>query len=193
MLRASDLKKGSLIGIRGVPYVLENLSVSTPSARGAASMYHLRFRNLITKAKLDTSCKGDEAFDEINFERRAVQYLYREGDQLTFMDTEDYSQFTLAQDAIEEQLVFLIEDMEGIYALLVDGQILTIEMPPKVVLEIVTCDPAMKSASATARTKSATCQTGLELQIPEYLEAGEKIVVDTSTGTFMSRATTSKF
>jgi len=193
MLKACDLKKGSLVGINGLPHVLENLSVSTPSARGAASIYHFRFRNLITKAKQDVSCKGDEPFADIDFERRPIQYLYKEVDLYTFMDTEDYSQFTLQQDTIEEQLAFIVEDMEGLFALVSDGKVLTIEVPQKVVLKIESCDPVMKGASVTARTKPAKCQTGLVVQVPEYLEAGESILVDTATGTYLSRATVSKF
>ncbi|HNX33695.1 MAG TPA: elongation factor P-like protein YeiP [Kiritimatiellia bacterium] len=193
MLKACDLKKGSLVGINGLPHVLENLSVSTPSARGAASIYHFRFRNLITKAKQDVSCKGDEPFADIDFERRPVQYLYKEVDLYTFMDTEDYSQFTLQQDTIEEQLAFIVEDMEGLFALVSDGKVLTIEVPQKVVLKIESCDPVMKGASVTARTKPAKCQTGLVVQVPEYLETGESILVDTATGTYLSRATVSKF
>jgi len=192
MTKACDLKKGSLVGIRGLPHVLENLSITTPSARGAASIYHFRFRNLITKAKQDVSCKGEEPFDDIDFERRPVQYLYREDDLYTFMDTEDFSQFTLPASAIEEQLDYLVEDMEGIAALISDGKILTIEVPHKVVLTIESCDPVMKGASVTARTKPAKCQTGLVVQVPEYLEAGEAIIVDTTTGTYLSRATTAK-
>ncbi len=192
MTKACDLKKGSLVGIRGLPHVLENLSITTPSARGAASIYHFRFRNLITKAKQDISCKGEESFDDIDFERRPVQYLYREDDLYTFMDTEDFSQFTLPASAIEEQLDYLVEDMEGIAALISDGKILTIEVPHKVVLTIESCDPVMKGASVTARTKPAKCQTGLVVQVPEYLEAGEAIIVDTTTGTYLSRATTAK-
>lgn len=193
MLKACDLKKGSLVGINGLPHVLENLSVSTPSARGAASIYHFRFRNLITKAKQDVSCKGDEPFADIDFERRPIQYLYKEVDLYTFMDTEDYSQFTLQQDAIEEQLAFIVEDMEGLFALVSDGKVLTIEVPQKVVLKIESCDPVMKGASVTARTKPAKCQTGLVVQVPEYLETGESILVDTATSTYLSRATVSKF
>jgi len=192
MTKACDLKKGSLVGIRGLPHVLENLSITTPSARGAASIYHFRFRNLITKAKQDISCKGEEPFDDIDFERRPVQYLYREDDLYTFMDTEDFSQFTLPASAIEEQLDYLVEDMEGIAALISDGKILTIEVPHKVVLTIESCDQVMKGASVTARTKPAKCQTGLVVQVPEYLEAGEAIIVDTTTGTYLSRATTAK-
>ena len=193
MQKACDLKRGSLVGIRSLPHVLENLSVSTPSARGAASVYHFRFRNLVTKAKQDISCKGDEPFEDIDFERRAVQYLYKEADLHTFMDTEDFSQFTIQQDTIEEQLNYLVEDMEGIFALISDGKVLTVEVPQKVVLKIASCDPVMKGATVTARTKPATCQTGLVVQVPEYMESGETIIVDTATGTYLSRATASKF
>ncbi len=193
MLKACDLKKGSLVGLRGLPHVLESLSVTTPSARGAASIYHFRFRNLVTKAKQDVSCKGEEPFDDIDFERRPVQYLYREADLHTFMDTEDFSQFTLPATAIEEQLDYLVEDMEGLFALISDGKVLTIEVPQKVVLTIASCDPVMKGASVTARSKPAKCQTGLVVQVPEYLEAGEAIIVDTATGTSLSRASAAKF
>jgi len=193
MAKACDLKKGNLIGINGLPHVVESLSVTSPSARGASSIYRFRFRNLVNKSKQDVSCKGDEPFADIDFERRPIQYLYKEADLYTFMDNDDFSQFTLPKDMIEDQLLYLVEDMEGLFALMSDGKVLTIEVPQKVVLTIVTCDPVMKGASVTARTKPATCQTGLVVQIPEYMEPGETIIVDTATGTYLSRANVSKF
>ncbi len=193
MAKACDLKKGNLVGINGLPHVVEALSISTPSARGASSIYRFRFRNLVTKSKQDVSCKGEEPFADIDFERRPIQFLYREADLYTFMDNEDFSQFTLQQDMIEEQLPYLVEDMEGLFALMSDGKVLTIDVPQKVVLKIETCDPVMKGASVTARSKTAKCQTGLVVQVPEYLEAGEAILIDTATGTYLSRANVSKF
>lgn len=193
MVKACELRKGSLVGLNGLPHVLEDLSVSTPSARGAASIYHFRFRNLISKAKHDVSCKGDEPFVEIDFERRPIQYLFKEADLYTFMDSENFSQFALTQDSIAEQLAYIVEDMEGLLALVADGKVLTIAVPQKVVLKIETCDPVMKGASVTARNKPATCQTGLVVQVPEYLEAGESILIDTATGSYLSRANVAKF
>jgi len=193
MAKACDLKKGSIVGINGLPHVVEALTVTTPSARGASSIYRFRFRNLVSKSKQDISCKGDEPFADIDFERRPIQYLYKEADLYTFMDNEDFSQFSLPQDVIEDQLLYLVEDMEGLFALMSDGRILTVEVPQKVVLKIDSCDPVMKGASVTARTKPAKCQTGLVVQVPEYLEAGEMIIVDTATATFLSRANVSKF
>jgi elongation factor P len=105
------------------------------------------------------------------------------------MDAEDFSQFSLSQDLIEEQIPFLIEEMEGLFALISEGKVLTVELPQKVALRIAACDPVMKGASVTSRSKPATCDTGLVVQVPEYLEAGETILVDTATGAYLSRAT----
>ena len=168
--------------------MLEELRVSTPSARGASSLYHLRFRNLLTKAKIDHTVKGEEPYPPIDFEKRPVQYLYKERDEYTFMDVEDFSQFILMEEDVAEQAPYLVEDMEDIFALVSDGKTLAIELPPVVELTVAECDPSARGASATARTKNAVLQTGLHLQVPDYIEPGEVVRVDTRTGRFMSRA-----
>lgn len=189
MIKACELTRSSIVGINGAPYVVEELKVSTPSARGAASIFRFRFRNLITKAKLDQSCHGDDKFEEVDFERRPVQYLYKEpGGIYTFMDQEDYSQFSLNEDELGEQTGFLVEDMEGILSLIVDGKPAAIELPPSVNLKIAECEPTMKGQTVTARTKSAVLETGLSIQVPEYMTAGEVVRVDTRTGEFSGRA-----
>ncbi len=107
---------------------------------------------------------------------------------ITFMDSEDYSQYTLNTDVLEEQLGYITEDLEGMIALLVDGEIVGIEIPQTVILEITDTAPELKGASATARTKPATLSTGLEIQVPEYLKTGERIRVNTANAKFLSRA-----
>lgn len=104
------------------------------------------------------------------------------------MDTETYEQYTLPDDSIEEELPFLSEGLEGVKALISDGQILGIELPATVILEITECSPGMKAASSSARTKPATLSTGLIVQVPEYLTTGENIKVNTETREYMSRA-----
>ena len=188
MVKACDLKRNDLVGFRGAPHLVEDLKVSTPSARGAATLYRFRFRNLVTKAKLDLTCKGDDPLDEIAFEKRPVQFLFAQQDVYTFMDDENYSQFTLLRCEIEEQADFLVENLEGLQALVADDRILTIELPASVTLTITACDPVLKGASATGRFKPATLQTGLVVQVPEYLTPGEKIRVDTRTRKFVQRA-----
>jgi elongation factor P len=189
MAKACDLARNSIVAINGAPYVVEELKVSTPSARGAASIFRFRFRNLITKAKLDQACHGDDKFDELDFEKRQVQFLYKEqGGAYAFMDTEDYSQFSLTADELGDQVYYLVEDMEDIKALIVNGSPVAIELPPNVVLEIADCEPTMKGQTVTARTKTATLSTGMSVQVPEYITPGEKVKIDTKTGAFLGRA-----
>lgn len=188
MPRASELKTGSIVEIKGAPHVVDRIQIQTPSARGGASLYKLRFRNLADRHKVDHSCKGDEMFKDISFQRREVQYLYKTHDEHTFMDLAEYTQFTLRVEELGDAVNYLHEDMEGIFAMIADGKVLGVEVPPVVELEIIACDPSIKGASATARTKPATLSSGLVVQIPEYLAPHETIRVDSKTAKFLGRA-----
>lgn len=188
MPKASDLKKGDIVAIERQPHQVEQLSISTPSARGASSLYHIRFRNLSTKNKLDRTCKGDDAFDPCEFSKQPVQFSYRQDDAITFMNTEDFSEVVLNESDIAEELQFITDDMEGIQLLVADSRVIGLELPPVTELEITECDPSIRGASATARTKTALVSTGYSLQVPEYLEQGEVIRVDTRSGEFLGRA-----
>lgn len=188
MPKACDMKRNSIVAISGVPHVVEELKISTPSARGSASLYHFRFRNLSTKAKLDKTCKGDEMFADCSFSKKEIQFSYSQGDMYTFMVLDDYSEITFNVDDIRDELQYITEDMEGIQALTSDDKTLGIELPPVAELVIEECDPSMRGASATARTKPAKVSTGLIVQVPEYLAPGETIKVDTRTGAFLGRA-----
>jgi len=104
------------------------------------------------------------------------------------MDVEDYSEIAFNAEDISEELQYITEDMEGMQALISDGKTLGLELPPVATLEITACDPSMRGASATARTKPATLTTGLIVQVPEYLSPGEMIRVDTKTAAFLGRS-----
>lgn len=188
MPKAADVKRGNLVEINGHYMLVQQIDVSSPTARGAKTLYRIRFNKLPGGGKYEESFTGDDMIKDALLERRKVSYLYKEDDLYTFMDSEDYSQYMLNADAIEAQLPYLMDGMDNIMALLVDGEILTIEMPATVVMEIVETVPGMKAASATGRTKPARFATGLELQVPEYLEAGEQVKINTETGKFLSRA-----
>lgn len=188
MIKACDLKKQSVIDIDGTPHIIQNITSQSPTARGGTTIYKVRFRNVATKTKVDMTFRGDDALQEASFDTKQVQYLYQDGDRHTFMDLENYEQFELFKEDIEECLPFLVEDMEGITALVSDGKVLTLRMPDTIDLEITECPPAMKGASATSRTKPATLSTGLVVQVPEYIEPGETIRVDTRERKYLSRA-----
>lgn len=187
MPKASELKKGQVVEIDGEPWSVKQVESKSPSSRGASTLYKVRFFHVKTKQKRDESFKGEDFLRDADCQRLAVQYSYREGDTYTFMNMEDYSQYSLNSADLEGQCDYLVEGLEDIYALLLDGEIAGIELPQFVEMEITETDPSIKGASATGRTKPATLSTGLVIQVPEYLESGEKIKVTTATGKFSTR------
>ena len=188
MPKASELKRGDVVQIDGVPHVVKHLEAKSPSARGAATLYKVRFDNLVTGQKRDESLKGDDFMAEADCERVQVLFSYIDGDLYVFMNTEDYSQYMLSKETLEGQLEYLSDGLDGITALLVEGNIVAIDLPQSVILEIVETAPAIKGASASARSKPATLATGLIVQVPEYIEQGEQVKVNTTNAKFMARA-----
>ncbi|MBN2545964.1 MAG: elongation factor P [Spirochaetes bacterium] len=187
MIKASELKIGSTVSINGQPHIVTNLEVKTPSARGAATLYKLRFKNLITGQNINNSLEGDDKFDVIECERKTLQFLYKDNDFANFMDMESYLQFTLPVKDMEEELLFLVDGMENITGLVTEEKLLSVQLPSTVSLKIVDCPPEMRSASASARTKPATLETGLVVQVPDYIANGISIIVNTETKQFVSR------
>lgn len=188
MAKASDLKRGMVVDIDGVPHVVKHVDVKSPSSRGGATLYKTRFTNMKTGLKVEVNFKGDDPIKEAELVRAKVQYSYKEDDNYVFMNSEDYTQYTLNAEDLDGQIGYLSESLEGIIAFLIDDEPIGIELPSSVVLEIVETPPAIKNSGATARTKTARLSTGLEVQVPEYLENGEMIKVNTETGKFSSRA-----
>ena len=188
MAKASDLKRGMVIDINGVPHVVKHVDAKSPSSRGASTLYKIRFTNLKTGQKLDESLKGDDFFKDADLIRAKVQFSYVDGDQYIFMNMDDYTQYSLSRDDLDDQVDYLTEGLEGIIALLIDDAVLGIELPSSVILAIVETAPFIKGATASGRTKTARLTTGVEVQVPEYLETDELIKVNTESGKFMSRA-----
>ena len=187
-MQAKQIKSGAVVTINDAPHIIENVAKHTPSARGASTIYKIRARNLLTQQKTDVTGKGEDNFDQPDFQTREMQYMYQDGTDFAFMDLESYDQYSLDPSLIGDDSAYLIEDMEGIFALVLEERVVGIRVPDAVEQKLVQCDPAIKGASATARTKPATTQTGLEIQVPEYMENGEVVRIDTRTGKFLGRA-----
>ncbi len=188
MPKASELKKGEVVLIEGTPHMVRHLETKSPSARGAATLYKVRFENLIRGGKRDESLKGDDFFAEADYARVPVLFSYIDGEQYVFMNTEDYTQYFLGTDSLVDEIPYLVDGLEGILAILVEDRIVSVEVPQSVIMEIVETSPGIKGASASARTKPASMSTGLIVQVPEYIEQGERIKVNTTNARFMSRA-----
>lgn len=186
-MRANELKRGHVVEIDGSIYVVKEVQVKSPSSRSGNTLYKVEYRNVVTKQKFEQTYRGEDLVQEVEFTRRPVQLLYRESASCTFMDKESYEQYTFDNEAIEAELPYLVDGLDGIHALVANGTLLGIELPATVEMDIVECAPGIKGASASARTKPATLTTGLVVQVPEYLAPGERIKVNTATGEFMSR------
>jgi elongation factor P len=188
MPKACDLKKGHVVEINEDAYIVKDIDVRSPSARGAVTLYKVRFNNIRTKQKFEETYKGNDMLIDVALIKRSVQYLYPDGALHVFMDSQEYSQYMIEADAIQDELVWITDGMEGLVGLIIDDNMVALEIPISLVFEIMETAPGIKGASATARTKPATLSNGVEIQIPEYLEPGEMVKVNTETKKFMSRA-----
>jgi len=186
--KANELKQGTAIEINGEPYVVKTIEVRNPTSRGATTLYKIRFTHMKTRQKLDETFKSDDMLKAADCSRCNVQYSYQDGDTYYFMNTETYEQYSLSAEDLEGQTDYLTDGLDGIIMLLMDDAALGIQLPTTITLQVVETPPAMKGASATNRTKPAKLTTGLEVQVPEYIETGEMIKVNTETGKFSSRA-----
>lgn len=185
---AKEMKPGSVVVDNEIPVIIEGVSVQSPSARGAATLYKFKARNLLTKQKVDLTLKGTDNLPEADFRKRVVKMMYKDTDDLHLMDQEDFNQYSIALADCEEQLKYLTEELEGVYALIYQDECVGLQLPTSVELNIAQCDPAIKGNSVTARTKPAELETGLTVQVPEYIKQDDRIRVDTRTGEFLSRA-----
>ncbi len=185
---AKEIKRGAIVTYHDAPCLIESVTVQSPSARGAATLYKFRGRNLISKQKTDFTLKGTEVVNPANFSRHPAQFMYSDPTHLHFLDLTTYEQHDFPVGDLTDEVPYLTESLEGIQVLIFEEQVVGIQLPVAVELTVTHCDPGTRGNSATGRTKPATLETGLVVQVPEYLEQGVRIKVDTRTGEFLSRA-----
>ena len=188
MVPAKDFKRRMVVEIDGTPHMIEQIQVQTPSARGAATLYKVKARNLKTQNRVEKTYRGTDSLSESSFERRPVQFLYRDSDALYFMDSENFNQFSISLEELRDQVPFMTENMDGVQAMVVNDEVITIELPDTVELPIVDTTPGVRGNSATGRTKPAKLSTGFVVQVPEHLDQGTVVRVDTRTGEYLGRA-----
>lgn len=187
MISTSDFKRGLVIQVDGAPCLILDVAFQSPTARGANTMVKTRYRNLLTGQVLDKTFRSGDKLDEADFERHKGQYLYADGDRGIFMDLETYDQFELEPEGFALIGPYLKEGTEVILGLF-QGRMISVDPPQVVELIVTETVPVMKNATATAQTKEAVLETGLKLQVPPYLEVGDRIKVDTRDCRFVSRA-----
>jgi len=187
MATTADLKRNLVILIDRAPCLVLDVVNQTPSARGGNTLVKTKYRNLLTGQILEKSFKGGDRVDVADFEKRKGQFLYVDGDQGVFMDLTSFEQHEIGGELFEDIRGYLLEGSE-VQLGLFEEKVVSVEVPMTVELKVVETAPAIKHATATAQSKEAVLETGLRLQVPAYLEAGETVKVDTREGRFISRA-----
>lgn len=187
-MKAHELKRGNVVEYNGVTYSVRGVERSAPTGRGGNTTYRFALYSVPGGSKLDLSLRADDDLPEVDLTRRTATFSYREGDNFMFMDAEDYTQYLLGPDTVGELAGYITDGLEDCQVMIKDETPISLALPQHVVLEVVETAPELKGATATKRPKPAILNTGIEIQVPEYIVTGEKIRVSTETGEFAGRA-----
>ena len=185
MINVNDIKNGMTIMIDGQIYqVVEFLHVKP--GKGSAFM-KTKLRNMRTGGIVEKTFNTNVKFEKANINKQNVQYLYNTGDTYFFMNMDNYEQLELSAEQIGDNKNFLIENM-NVYVIIYEGELLGIDLPDKVELEVTETEPAVRGNTTNNALKDATLETGLVVKVPMFIEQGEKILVTTADGKYSSRA-----
>lgn len=185
MIYASDFRKGRTFQINGEPHVVLDFMHVKPG-KGAAFV-RTKYKNIITGATREEAFNPDDKFEEAIIETKKMQYLYSDGDLYYFMDQETYDQVPVAYDMVEDAIKYMRENDEATLKFY-KGQPFIVEAPNFVDLVVTETEPGVKGNTATNVTKAATVETGAVIQVPIFIEEGERIQIDTRTGEYLGRS-----
>jgi elongation factor P len=181
----NDFKTGLTVEVEGDIFSVTEFQHVKPG-KGAAFV-RSKLKNLRNGNVVERTFRAGETIGRAIIENREVQYLYNSGDEYTFMDNESYDQFGLDYKQLEWELNFLKENM-NVNISSYKGEIIGIQMPNSVELKVVETDAAVKGNTAQGATKSAKVETGLNVQVPLFINEGDVLLVDTREGKYISRA-----
>jgi elongation factor P len=185
MISVNDFKTGVTIEVdNGIWRVMEFQHVKP--GKGAAFV-RTKLRNLRTGSVTEKTFRAGEKVAKAQIDNRKMQYLYASGDAHAFMDTETYDQIEIPAKNIEYELKFLQENME-VQVIQFQGEVLGVELPNSVVLEVVETDPGIKGDTASGGSKPAILSTGLSVQVPFFINEGDKLIINTTDSSYVSRA-----
>jgi elongation factor P len=185
MISVNDFKTGLTIEVdNGIWRVIDFQHVKP--GKGAAFV-RSKLRNLRTGAIQEKTFRAGEKVEKAQIDNRRMQYLYASGDQHVFMDNESYEQIELPATRIDYELKFLKENME-VFIVMYQGEVLGVDLPNTVELEVTETEPGIKGDTASGGTKPATVETGLVVQVPFFVNQGDRLIINTTDGTYVSRA-----
>src|SRR5437868_5394041 len=185
-ITGNEISPGTLINYDGGLWIAVKTAKVKPGKGGAYNQVELK--NIEVGTKLNQRFRSDEAVDEAVLDKKDFQFLFANGDMLTFMDMESYEQIELSIEFVgEDQARFLQDGMKTLVQMY-DGKPIGIALPQNVILAVTEADPVLRGGTASPSYKGAVLENGMKIQVPPFIEAGEKIVVATEDGSYLRRA-----
>ncbi len=185
MVSTNDFRTGLTIEVDGDIWQIVEFQHVKPG-KGAAFV-RSKLKNMRNGSVQEKTFRAGEKIPKARIETKQMQYLYNSGDEYTFMDTETYDQINIPASRLEREIKFLLENM-NVHIVDYQGEILGVQLPNTVILEVVETEPGIKGDTATGATKAATLETGLVIQVPLFVNIGDKLNIDTRTEQYLSRA-----
>ena len=186
MASTNDLKNGMVLNIDGQLWSVVEFQHVKPG-KGPAFV-RTKIKNVLSGKTVDKTFNAGVKVETATVDRRDMQYLYNDGTDFVFMDLETYEQIPVSPEIVGDAANFLLEEQQAIVASH-EGQVLFVELPASVVLEVTYTEPGLQGDRSNAGTKPATIQTGYEVQVPLFLNQGDKVKIDTRTGEDLGRVT----
>ena len=184
MISTSQFRNGAAIRVDGKRFTILYFQHVKPGKGGA--FVRTRLRNLDTGAVIEKTFRAGEKVESVRTESRPMTFLYSDGDLYYFMDSETYEQIAIPSEVLSEAVNYLVSSGE-MEVLLADGEVVSVEPPVHVELDVAQTDPGLKGDTATGGSKPATLETGLVVQVPLFVNVGEKVRVDTRTKEYLTR------
>ena len=185
MISAGEFRKGVTFEMNGEPHVVVDFQHVKPG-KGAAFV-RTKYKNILTGATREEAFNPNDKFPKAHIETKQMQYLYNDGELYYFMDQETYDQIPLTYDLVEDAIKYIRENDTATVKFYKDNAF-TVEAPNFVDLEVTETEPGVKGDTATNVTKAATVETGAVIQVPIFINEGEKIQIDTRTGDYLGRS-----
>ena len=185
MVISNELKPGNFFAYDGNIYVvLETLHNKTAMAK---MVIKLKTKNLRTGAITNIAFSGGEKVEDIRIDKEQMSFLYDDGDAIVFMNQETYEQISIQKEKLKEEMNYLVPDLP-VEIISYEGEVLNVNLPAKVALEITHTEPGVSGDTQTRAMKDAVCETGLLIKVPLFIEQNEKVMVSTEDGSYVSRA-----
>ena len=184
-VQATQMRPGMLIKFKGDVYTVHKTEHRTPGNK--RGFVQVRMRNMRTMAMIENKFASETFTEKVELEAQRMQYLYVDGDQHYFMNTESYEQVNIPAEQLGEQVNYLISD-SVVTVQFYEEKPFNIELPTSMDLQVIETEPAIKGSTVTNVTKPAKTETGLVVQVPGFIKNDEKIKVNTSDGTYISRS-----